>query len=535
MGIGRSIEQFDIADVSGGCNYTDDIMAVTKNQSPDSMNVEFINGRWRKRDGSEVWNSLGSRYDADLAYDEDQEYNGGTSNAPAIGYSLADFSDVNDYHKQVVHVNASVLAYDRLTNTATTLRSGAPLAKSYNAKVRTYLVQTYSDGSAPYYWDGAAASLAVVSASAPGFKRAIEFQGYLIGFNSTSEPMRGWYQPTTTMIGGAFTDYFTLSPAVNDDEVTEPFILNGRLYAGTKYGIFRISFVGGITVFEFKQTIADIGIVANTAQLVVTREYGQVALFLGTDKRVYMFDGANLRAISDLYYSHRGSSTPISMDQLDDKYISNSFSVYDFTTRVYRLFVTRKAAATNYYCLNIDVDTFAYYPFDNMTFSAGCMAYDNFKRPYLIAVDYNSLLHKLFIDTPLDNGSPINEYYTSPIIQTKGGKVTQGQTINMSVVPSSSANLEVYDRINFRNAWSLRQRIPLAAGRDKFLGTSMVLGSSTLGSEKTVLDLAVSINATFNTYQFKLKSDTPAAAGWEIYNMTVDNSALVFGAAEPQR
>jgi hypothetical protein len=535
MGTGKTIEQFGIDDVSGGCNYSDDVMAVTKNQSPDSMNVDFTNGRIRKRGGTEVWTSLGSLYDADLEYDVDQEYNGGVSNATAVGFSLVDFSDYNDHHRQVAHINADVLAYDRVTNSVVTLRSGSPLVKSYNAKIKTYLVQTYSNGDAPYYWNGVTTSLSLLSASAPGFKRAIEFQGFLIGFNTTANPMRAYYESTTTMIGGAYADYFTLSPAVNDDEVTEPFILNGRLYAGTKYGIFRISYVGGVTVFEFKQTIADIGVVPNTAQLVVTKDYGQVVLFLGTDKRLYMFDGSNLRTISDLYYSHSGSDTPISMDQIDDKYIENAFSIYDFTRRVYRLFVTKKAAVKNNYCMNVDIDTFAYYPYDNMAFSAGCMAFDNFKRPYLIAVDYNSLLHKLFIDTPLDNGVAINEYYTSPIIQTKGGKVTQGQVINMTAVPSSNANLLVYDRVDFRKTWSLRQKLPLASGRDKFLGTSLVLGSSVLGSEKTLLGPQLSINATFNTYQFKLMSDTPAAVGWEIYNMSVDNTGLVFGAAEAQR
>jgi hypothetical protein len=95
MGTGKTIEQFGIDDVSGGCNYSDDVMAVTKNQSPDSMNVDFTNGRIRKRGGTEVWTSLGSLYDADLEYDVDQEYNGGVSNATAVGFSLVDFSDYN--------------------------------------------------------------------------------------------------------------------------------------------------------------------------------------------------------------------------------------------------------------------------------------------------------------------------------------------------------------------------------------------------------------------------------------------------------
>jgi hypothetical protein len=51
MATGKAIQQFDIKDVSGGCNYSDDINAVTKNQSPNAMNVEFFNGKIRKRRG----------------------------------------------------------------------------------------------------------------------------------------------------------------------------------------------------------------------------------------------------------------------------------------------------------------------------------------------------------------------------------------------------------------------------------------------------------------------------------------------------
>lgn len=459
-----------------------------------------------------------------------------TTSTNYIGYSLVDFSNVSDKHRQIAHIGSGVFSFDRLTNVSDTLRTGTPYARSFNAKVSSYLIQTYSDYSAPYYWDGSATTMTTVSANAPGFKRAVEYQGYLIGMNTSTATMRCYYQPISNLLGGgaAYTDYFTLTPAPNDDEISDPFILNGRLYAGTKTSIFRISFVGGVTVFEFKQVVSDIGVVPNTSQVVVTKEFGQVVIFLGTDKRIYLFDGSNVKSVSDLFYFHN-KTTPISLDLLDDNYIENSYAVYDPTRRIYRLWCTKLAETRNKYCLNIDVDTFAYYPFDNMVYSCGYVCQDDRHRPSVICIDYNGLLHKMFIDNPTDNGTAINEYYTSPVVSKQSSAIKKGGTINLHITPVSNASLIMYEKVDFRRAWTQSTLIPLASPRDKFLGVNFILGSSLLGSEKDILYQQVDVGASFNDYQFKLKSNTPTSQQWEILDLDVSQEVLRMGRAEAQR
>jgi len=453
---------------------------------------------------------------------------------PLVGFSVSDFPNTLGYHQQIAHFGTTTYAYDRISNTKVTLRNGTPFTRSFNTKASSFFIQTYNDYSAPYYWDGVASSMALLSASAPNFKRCIEFQGYLIGMNISSAKTRCYYQLIGNIIGATYSDYFTLTPAPNDDEISDPFILNGRLYVGTKYSIFRVSFVGGVTVFEFKPVVSDTGVVPGTAQTVITKEYGQVTIFLGTDKRVYMFDGSNVRAISDLFY-YRNATTPIALDYIDDNYKENSFAVYDSRYKIYRLFITKQASSKNYYCMNIDVDTFAYYPFDNMQMAAGCMSYDRLLRPYLVCADYTGILHNMFIDTSTDNGVGINEYYISPMVSLNNRAVTKGKNVNFEIVPSSNANLDVYDKVDHARAWSFKEKIPLCSSRDKVLGTSFVLNSSKLGSDKSVLTPNMSINATFNTYQFKLVCDRNTAAAWEIYNISVDQELLKMGLAEAQR
>lgn len=459
-----------------------------------------------------------------------------SASVPLIGFSVVDFSNTTGYHQQVAHLGTTVYAYDRVTNTKVTLRSGAPYFRSYNARISSYLIQTYNNYSVPYYWDGSSSSMAVLSVNAPSFKRTIEFQGYLIGMNVSSAKTRCYYQPISNLIGGgaAYTDYFTLTPAPNDDEISDAFLINGRLYVGTKYAIFRVSFVGGVTVFEFKQVISDTGVVPMTTQTVITKQFGQVALFLGTDKRVYMFDGANVKAISDLFFYHN-DDTPISLDLIDDNYKENSFAIYDPTVKIYRLFVTKFAQSTNYYVMNIDVDTFAYYPFDNLKFSAGCVGYDRLLKPYLIAADYTGSLHKLFIDTNTDNGTSINEYYVSPLVSVKTQMIKQGQTIDLSFVPSSSAKLKTYVRVDYRRAWEFLQDLPLADKRDKFLGENFVLNSSPLGSERSICYSHISLATSFNCFQFKVFSSRPTARRWELIDINVNQTVLALGKAEAQR
>lgn len=453
-----------------------------------------------------------------------------------IGFSLVDFSDSENEHQQIAHLGNFVYKFDRISSSSSILRANAPYVRSYNAKVSTYLVQTYNDYSTPYYWDGDASTMAVLSVHAPGFKRSVEFQGYFLGMNTSDNPTRCYYQPIGNFIGSgaAYTDYFTLTPAPNDDEISDPFLLNGRLYAGTKYGIFRISFVGGVTVFEFKQVITDVGIVPNTVQNVVTKQFGQVAIFLGTDKRLYMFDGANVKTISDLFYNHN-DNTPISLDLIDDSYKENSFAVYDYTKRVYRLMVTKKAFSMNQYCMNLDVDTFAYYPFDNMAFSSGAICYDSLLKPYVVFVSYLGILNKMFIKQNTDNGTAINEYYTSPLVTSTNNVTLKAQMIGIRFKPTSNAKLQIYDKVDFSRAWSLRDAILLAYSRDKFLGKSFVLGSAKLGSEKDTINAQVAIKSECNYYQFKLVSDTPTAPPWEILEMNVNSTNLKIGKAEAQR
>lgn len=487
MAIGRPLSTLNMDDYNGGCNYDPDITSLVATESPNAMNIDFLGTRIRKRKGF-------------------RQINDTVTGHSDYGHSLYDFKISGAGHNLVAHFGTKIYKMDNLDGTFDTLLSSAPDVTSYNTEVKQNLIQTYDNNSNEYYWNGTDSTMKILSSSAPGFKHCIEFQGYLLGGNIASNKLRIYYEDINTMIGGSYSDYFTLTGA-QDDELTGFFLINGRCYAGTDAGIFRISYIGGVAVFEYKQVISDVGVVPRTLRVVVTNDFGQIAIFLGTDKNVYLFDGSYIRIISKKY-REANNDTEFALEYIDDNYINNAHATYDYIKQIYRLFVTVKGKETNTHTINIDVEALAYYPYDNMAFASSIMAKDDLNRPFFIAADYAGRVHKMFPDHNSDNGKVILEYYESPLLMPRSQNIKKSATIDMYFKPVANYRLRMDDKTDFDKTWSNRAHLDMFKNRDKFLGSTTTLGTTfKLGSENEVLRKSVNIPVTNNGYRFKLYTD----------------------------
>lgn len=485
MAIGKRVSQLTADDFSGGCNYSSDLTALQLNESPNAINIEFFKDRIRKRSGYEVLADAGV--------------------ADGYGHAIINFGVTSAGQKQVLHIKDTVYAMDSLSGTLSSIRTGIADTRSYFSRVSSYLIQTYQN-AAPYYWDGLATSMSALSGSAPSFKRAIEFQGFLLGMSTPTDKMRVYYQPISTMVGGAFSSYFTLAPAPNDDYISEPFLLNGRCYIGSRYSIFRVSYVGGVTQFEYKQVITDVGIVENTVQIVVTPEFGQVAVFMGYDRQMYVFDGANVKTISDKYFS-ANNDTDIAMEYLDESYKENAYSAFDTVNQVYRLVVTQTGEQTNRFMININMEGFTYYPYDNMVFHSIAQCTDQVGRRFLIGLGYDGKVYKMFTRVNHDAGQAIIEYYESPIFRYRDNSISQGRSLLLYFSPVANYKLQMTERVDFDKTWRVRASVPMFHSRDHFLGYSGALGGdAVLGSDVEMLVQSVDVKAAFSNYRFRLES-----------------------------
>jgi hypothetical protein len=492
MAIGQPISTIAVEDLGAtGCNYDEDITSLKEGESPNSIDVEFDQTVVRKRRGFEaLTTSVGSTW---------------------VGRGLVNFANDAGTQKLVSHQNQTVYSQDNLGATQTVIRSAASNTNSFFTTANRFLIHTFNDNTTEYYWDGATSAMVVLSASAPGFKHAIESQGYLLGGNIASAPLRVYYELTSSMINGSYADFFTLSGG-RDDEITGFFTLNGRTYASTKRGIFRLSFVGGVTVWEFKNVIDTTGAVPRTAKTVVTDEFGEVTLFLGFDLNIYMFDGSFVRVVSDKFRK-ANNDTPIALENIDRNLIENCNAVFDPVERVYRLFATKKGDDTNKFCFNIDVRNLGYYPYQNMTFHSTVIAQDAVGRVFLVGADYAGKIHKLFTDVNSDDGVVIVENYEAPPISKSLERYKKVQTVDLNFTPVGNHSVTYDDRTDFDITWKNRGTIPMFGTRDKYVGQNFVLGTTgKLASDNSVIDTHLNIPVTNNVYRFRLHTGGTSGA-----------------------
>lgn len=480
-----NIEKFD-----GGCNYSDDLTSLASNESPNAMNVVFEKEVIYKRFGFSVLTPT-------------------ASGSGDTVHSLADLGVASSGRKLISHQGSKVYKQDNLDGVLDVILNTAPDSRSYNTEVNQYLIQTYDNGSAEYYWDGVAASMAVLSASAPGFKHVTETTGYLLGGSIASAKLRVYYENINTMIDGTYADYFTIR-GQKDDEITGWLDINGRTYATTKTGIYRISFVGGITVFEDRQVVSSTGMVPGTGQTVITDEFGEVAIFMGYDMNLYLFDGAFVRVLSKKF-RFSNNDTEIAMDRIEKNYLVNATSVFDTLSGVYRLMITKKGRDENRYCMNIDTSNFAYYPFDNMAFHSVTVAQDRIGRRYLVAGGYDGKIYKLFSNTNLDADTAVVDLYESPPVTQSAPLIHKAQNIGLLFEPVANYKLPYSDRTDFDKTWKARVSLPMYYSRDRFLGVNIVLGkTANLGSDVETLSHQLNLPIQSNFYRFRLQSGATA-------------------------
>jgi len=483
---------------SGGCNYDRDLTSLKEKESPNAINVVFDNTVIRKRTG----------------YKEMAD----TGVTTAIGYALFDYGVSGVGRRLVSHIGTSVYKMSNLDGILSAIRTVTPQCISYMTEVKQLLIHTFSDYSAPYYWNGTDPAMMLLSLSSPGFKHAIETQGYLLGGNTQAEPLRIYYEDINTMVGGSYLDYFTLTGAKND-EITGWFIINGRTYASTKTGIFRVSFIGGVAVFEYKQVVSDVGVIPRTAKVVISKEYGQVVIFLGYDLNIYLFDGTFIRVISEKY-RNANNDTPIAPSYVEWNKLDNCNATYDPISQVYSVYITAKGDDTNYFSFNVDIRDLSYYPFDNMPFHSTTVAEDAIGRKFRLGADYSGKIHKMFGNYNNDNGVVIIENYESPMLMQRPAQRSKSTTLDLYFKPVAFYEIQLDDRTDFDKTWKPRTVLKMHHVRDRFLGYNTMLGNTAvLGSDVEITAPRPNIPVTSNTYRFRLHTQDLSDAGtivqWE--------------------
>lgn len=478
-------------------------LVTLRGASPLCRNVyATIDGTLRKRRGFEEVNSSALTQTAG---------NGGLDFGPTTVLG----------RQQVVQFGTEIRKMDDLDGTfdlLTTGRSDEPMEMvAYTAGGVNYCIMCDGGGLAPLKYDGLNTPSPVHS-SAPTAKHPIVFRSRLLMSAISGDRFTIDYTPANSLdfsSGGSFI--------IDNPESEEPSgwgVLRGNLYAFFPNSIWRISFLGAEPLFSVASAIIGIGTLYPRTIKNIYWKGQEWLVFLGSDDKVYAFDGFGLASISDLIDKDNGLSE-ISMD-LVNPLEGVPCAVIDDARQWYVLYIAKSGFVLNNYALVFDYSgEGAWWPFDNQDFGHGFVATDSLGKQKLMALGYDGKMYEWFV-TKNDNGTAIEAEWTSQKLYPNSSMLTRGRGIKLYPAPLGNDTLKFSYRTDLNRTWKAEEDVSLFTQDDTFLGGSgafgFVLGTSTLGPAAepvTYLD----IDESFNHIEFRLRDDGINLNPWEFQKM----------------
>jgi hypothetical protein len=237
----------------------------------------------------------------------------------------------------------------------------------------------------------------------------------------------------------------------NDIGCTGGFILNGRLYVMKAFSIHRFTYTGSPSPLVDIRTIkSTTGTKSPRSVKNVNTPEGEVVLFLGANKKLYLCDGQDTQEISDGIDVTNGVAT-VYMQNINANALNQCFAVVHFDLNWYELFVCIGTATTPNYSIVYDYRMKSFWPMSNRNFTYGNMS-DNGSRSQVVYVQgaTNGVAY-LTNSSNSDAGSAINSFWTSekigiPILLQKMDEV-EVETDVVACTPTFSW------RADWESAW----------------------------------------------------------------------------------
>jgi len=269
--------------------------------------------------------------------------------------------------------------------------------------------------------------------------------------------------------------------------------------------------------------------VPKTIQVASIPEIGEVLMYLGWNRKIYIFDGTSSTAISFNYEKDNGQST-VFLNNINQGGIVNSHATVDTEKDLYRLYVPMGGDSTITHSLNINLKTLAMSPFKNQRFTASIMAEDSIKRRWHICGGYDYSEDggstftryggKVFrIDrTNKDVSTAVDDEYISPkFFRSHVSDLKKEARLMMYFEPKANYKLDFYDRKDFELDWNNRTDISMYNKGDDFLNGRWILNDNNLSSQRDGVIWPIDVPIIHNSYQYRLKSASTTNKPWVLY------------------
>ena len=283
--------------------------------------------------------------------------------------------------------------------------------------------------------------------------------------------------------------------------------LKANIYIFKKNSIFRVIYQGGTPLVEIKQ-MSSVGCESpHTIKKITLLSGDEYLIFLGTDNRIYVFDGYNApQSITEMVMDNNGVS-PYSCDRINKGRRLYACAENYTGKHWYLLFVPHTGSGTNNvgYIVDYYSTPFSIWPVAGVN-AAACIEAEDINGNKNIYFDgYDGITYQ-FDCSDSDAGTAINAYYETPKMKVDKipylKKIQQAQSYWK---PVGNYDTTLSYRIDDVNTYT-DLTINMAGEGDK-LGSTFILGSSKLSSQSNT-EVTNDIPQLANNIQFKIANNT---------------------------
>lgn len=466
----KSFQAYPGDNFSGGLVTTANPFQLDDNQSPNVMNCY-----------SDIYKTLWSR----KGYEKINEIVA----ASTTNYGMYEFPVREGDRKLMAQFGTVLYKMDNLDGTLDSLQTGLPADDMEYTEINKILVFKSWTPSSAYYWDGITATASEIVQFPLKGVNPIQWNQHIFYFTEDSEQNKLKYSDYNSYLLYDPANYYYTS---DGQPITALETVRGRMVMFKAYGIDRAAYLGGIPLLEVKNIVNGVGCSSKKAiKKAHTKQYGEVLFFPTSDNQIVMFNGSEIKFISE----------PIDMPNDESpfrlKNMSEACAVVDQKRGWYICFFGD-------YGIVYDYNLNSWWPFDNQGFEAATGTYLD-GETFQVVTSKDGYIYKWFSSDD-DDGDAIDAYWDSPHISLKQPKmIKKGYSSTFNYRCSGNQNLVFKKRLNFNKAFSEGINMPqYPEGFTDFLGKKFTLGQSTLGS-KYDRDFTIDIREEWLYYQYRVQ------------------------------
>lgn len=501
-----------VSSFGGGLNTkVKELNGMDISESPDCMDVySDVDGALHKRHGRTRLNSA------------------------AVGAGTKDANILYDFSGTAFSIfGTSSFKMDELDGTWDALDTGLTDSAWFADNYAGTLVTGNYDYATPRTWNGTATTTtAITDTDCPRARYPKSWENYVWWWNvkgNTSRLQRSDYGSATAYTATSYNDIITH----NGDIGTGIGELKGVMYCFKRWSLHRVSYLGGTPLVDIRQMTRGVGTIAhNTIKNVTVPGKGENLIFLGADRKLYMFDGYNATPISTKF-EEGNNIAPMALDTINLGGMKFAHAIVDETNHWYVLFVPNGGDSTITHCFAYNYHTGACFPFSNQTLSASSVMIDSNGKQWIIVGDYSGFAHRWNYGN-VDHATTISAYHTTPrLFYQSPSTLAKPRYIRLDLKTHSDDTVSFQHREDYNESWSTADSISLYnSSSEQYLGTAaatgLVLGTGVLGPDKNIVHTTIGLPYTTNFVQFKI-SDSLTVGPWTLYSYDFLGKPVGYG------